>query len=93
MAKQHTLNVSLTPQLARKVAARVKGGAYASASEVVREALRALDEREAIRRAELRRLRSLLDQGEASATRDGWLGLDEVRRRVSRRGRTGRSAA
>ncbi len=35
-----TLNVSLSPQLARFVQAKVESGLYASASEVVREALR-----------------------------------------------------
>ena len=35
-----TLNVSLSPQLAKFVQSKVKGGLYASASEVVREALR-----------------------------------------------------
>jgi putative addiction module CopG family antidote len=35
-----TLNIHLSPQLASFVRARVESGAYASASEVVREALR-----------------------------------------------------
>ena len=36
------MNISLTPELARIVAKKVKSGLYASASEVVREALRLL---------------------------------------------------
>ncbi len=36
------MNVSLTPELESYVAAKVKSGGYASASEVVREALRVL---------------------------------------------------
>lgn len=35
-----TLNISLSPQLAKFVRLRVESGAYSSASEVVREALR-----------------------------------------------------
>lgn len=35
-----TLNVSLSPQLASFVRSKVDSGAYASASEVIREALR-----------------------------------------------------
>lgn len=35
-----TLNVSLSPQLASFVRSKVETGAYASASEVIREALR-----------------------------------------------------
>lgn len=40
-----TLNVSLSPQLAKFVRARVDSGRYATASEVVREALRWFAER------------------------------------------------
>ena len=36
----NTLNIHLSPQLASFVRSRVESGAYASASEVVREALR-----------------------------------------------------
>jgi antitoxin ParD1/3/4 len=39
------MNVSLTPQLERLVAERVESGRYASAGEVIREALR-LEERD-----------------------------------------------
>ena len=40
------MNVSLTPELEKLVAERVASGHYASASEVVREALRLLHERD-----------------------------------------------
>ncbi len=40
------MNVSLTPELEKIVALRVNSGRYASASEVVREALRLLEERD-----------------------------------------------
>lgn len=40
------MNVSLTPQLEAKIHERVESGRYASASEVAREALRLLEERE-----------------------------------------------
>ena len=40
------MNVSLTPELEEIVAARVNSGRYASASEVIREALRLLEERD-----------------------------------------------
>jgi antitoxin ParD1/3/4 len=40
------MNVSLTPELERLVAERVESGRYASASEVIREALRFLEERD-----------------------------------------------
>jgi antitoxin ParD1/3/4 len=41
-----SLNVSLTPQLERLVKEKVKSGRYLSSSEVVREGLRLLDERD-----------------------------------------------
>jgi len=48
MAIQRTsLNVSLTPELERFIAARVASGRYQTASEVVRAALRLLEQNEA----------------------------------------------
>jgi len=52
------MNVSLTPELERLVNEKVKSGMYNSASEVIRESLRLLqeqDELKRIRRDELRR--------------------------------------
>ena len=43
------MNVSLTPELERFVAEKVESGRYTSASEVVREALRLLDEHDRAR--------------------------------------------
>lgn len=40
------MNVSLTPELAKLVDEKVATGMYGSASEVIREALRLLDERD-----------------------------------------------
>jgi len=47
------MNVSLTPELERFVQTKVESGRYNSASEVVREALRLLDEHERARAAQL----------------------------------------
>jgi antitoxin ParD1/3/4 len=65
------MNVSLTPELEKFVSAKVESGRYNSASEVVREALRLLDEHDSARAAQLaefnrelgRRL-ATLDRGE-----------------------------
>jgi antitoxin ParD1/3/4 len=46
MAIRKTRNVSLTPELEALVDSKVASGRYRSASEVVRAALRLLDERE-----------------------------------------------
>ncbi|HEX8816975.1 MAG TPA: type II toxin-antitoxin system ParD family antitoxin [Terriglobales bacterium] len=65
------INVNLTPQLEELVRQKVASGLYNSASEVVREALRLMDERDGARAMELHRLqrdiRGGLDSGVASA--------------------------
>ncbi len=43
------MNVSLTPELEKLVADKVGSGRYNSASEVVREALRLLEEQDQLR--------------------------------------------
>jgi antitoxin ParD1/3/4 len=65
------MNVSLTPQLEQFVSAKVESGRYNSASEVVREALRLLEEHDSARSArlaefnqELGRRLAALDRGE-----------------------------
>lgn len=47
------MNVSLTPELETLISKKVESGRYTSASEVVREALRLLEEQDTLR--ELRR--------------------------------------
>ncbi|RPH54640.1 type II toxin-antitoxin system ParD family antitoxin [bacterium] len=66
------MNVSLTPELERLVQEKVASGLYNSASEVVREALRILKERDEMRSLALEDLRreiaaglDELDRGEA----------------------------
>ncbi|MGZ5943664.1 MAG: type II toxin-antitoxin system ParD family antitoxin [Isosphaeraceae bacterium] len=63
------MNVSLTPELEELVRHKVESGRYLSASEVMREALRLLEERdklEELRREELRNvIRKGLDSGPA----------------------------
>ena len=48
------MNVSLTPELERLVNEKVESGLYQTASEVVREALRLLKERDQAREQQLR---------------------------------------
>lgn len=64
------MNVSLTPELEEFVQQKVKTGRYSGASEVVREALRLLEQRdqlEAIKLTELRKeIRKGLDSGPAT---------------------------
>jgi antitoxin ParD1/3/4 len=58
-----TLNVSLTPQLEQFVRETVNSGRYQSASEVVRTALRLLEEQERQRQSTLDWLRQEIDRG------------------------------
>jgi antitoxin ParD1/3/4 len=50
------MNVSLTPELESFVKQKVTAGMYNSASEVVREALRLLEERDSVREMKLEAL-------------------------------------
>jgi antitoxin ParD1/3/4 len=58
-----TLNVSLTPQLEELIKSKVSSGMYTSASELVREALRLLEERDHIRELRLEALRREIQKG------------------------------
>ena len=57
------MNVSLTPRLEELVQQKVAGGLYNSASEVIREALRLLEERDRTREAQLGALRKEIGVG------------------------------
>jgi len=57
------MNVSLTPQLESFVKQKVEAGLYNSVSEVMREALRLLVERDALKEMKLEALRRDLQEG------------------------------
>lgn len=59
------MHVSLTPKLEELVREKVDSGLYNNASEVVREALRLMQEHDEIRHLKLERLRDELAKGEA----------------------------
>lgn len=71
------MNVSLTPELERFVHAKVKSGRYLSASEVVRQALRLLEERERQRDHEVEALRAKLQIGLDQLERGEYTEYDE----------------
>jgi len=66
------MNVNLTPQLEELVRAKVASGMYTSASEVVREALRLMDEQDRLRAARLERLREDIREGLNSGPSKAW---------------------
>lgn len=57
------MNVSLTPELERFIGGLVESGRYRSASEVVRAAVRLLQEREEEREVKLDALRKAVGEG------------------------------
>jgi antitoxin ParD1/3/4 len=87
------MNVSLTPELERFVSGKVASGLYNSASEVVREALRLLEEHDRTRSAqiaafnqELSARLAALDSGENAdpeAVRERLRRKSQERRRLS----------
>lgn len=60
------MNVSLTPKLETYIKQKVEDGMYNSVSEVLREALRLLVERDSFQAIKLEALRKDIDQGLAS---------------------------
>jgi antitoxin ParD1/3/4 len=81
-----TRNVSLTPELDRFVAKRIRKGGYENASEVVRAALRSLERDEREFEAKLEALRSAVDAGDASGPTRG-NSFARVRRKLKLGGR------
>ena len=57
------MNVSLTPQLEEMIKKKVASGYYNSSSEVIREALRLLDERDQLKSLQLAELRNDIASG------------------------------
>ena len=84
------MHISLTPRLEKMVKEKGQSGQYNNASEVVREALRLMGERDETRRRKLDALREAIVAGEASGiARDFSMGrlmeeLDEEAEREPR---------
>ena len=79
------MNVSLTPELEAYVAAKVASGRYNSASEVVREALRLLEERDTSRDAQIAQFNHELRTRLASLDRGKHADAHTARERLNRR--------
>ena len=72
------MNVSLTPELEQIVNLKVKSGMYNSASEVVREGLRLLQQRDEMRETKLNALRSEIQKGTDSLQAGRYRDLSEA---------------
>jgi antitoxin ParD1/3/4 len=66
------MNVNLTPRLEELVHAKVSAGLFSSASEVVREALRLMDDQDRLRQAKLDELRRDIRMGLESGPSQTW---------------------
>lgn len=78
------MNISLTPHLEDLVRAKVESGLYNSASEVMREALRLLQERDQLRELRLEELRSEIQKGIDSGCATS-LDIEDIKARGRRR--------
>jgi antitoxin ParD1/3/4 len=73
------MNINLTPQLEEMVRQKVTSGLYTSASEVVREALRLMDEKDRLQSAKLAQLREDIREGLNSGDSTTWNAADVKR--------------
>jgi antitoxin ParD1/3/4 len=64
------MNVSLTPKLEKLVTRKVQSGLYQSASEVIREGLRLLDDHDRLREIQLGEVRKKIKTGLDQLDRD-----------------------
>jgi antitoxin ParD1/3/4 len=77
------MNVNLTPYLEDMVRQKINSGLYTSASEVVREALRLMDEQDSLRAAKLEQLRQDIRAGLDSGSTVPW-NPDQVKQEARR---------
>jgi len=66
------MNISLTPKLEELITQKVESGLYNSASEVIRQALRLLIEKDTERQTKLEALRSAIQDGINSGFAREW---------------------
>lgn len=79
-----SMNINLSPQLEELVKSKVASGLYSSASEVVREALRMMEERDRLKAIKLDQLRRDIREGLDSGPATVW-NLDEIKAEVRNR--------
>lgn len=86
------MNVNLTPQLEDLVRQKVASGRYTSASEVVREALRLMQEQDELREARREELRREVRRGLDSGPAVQWDATQIKHEGRARRGTKARAA-
>ena len=78
------MNVSLTPELEELISQKVQSGRYTSASEVIREALRLLEEQDQLRQKRLAAVREKIDRGLEQLDRGEGIPGDQARAHLRR---------
>jgi antitoxin ParD1/3/4 len=86
------MNVNLGAVFDEFIAGLLKSGMYQSRSEVVREGLRLLKEREELKKLRLAELRKEIAIGSAEADRGEFVGGEETFAGIRRRGAEGKRA-
>ena len=76
------MNISLTPELERRIAEKVDSGLYSTASEVVREALRRLFDADEARGRLIAKLNAELQEGIDQLDRGEGIPGEEAFRRI-----------
>jgi antitoxin ParD1/3/4 len=87
MPAKNSLNVALTAELQQFVQERLKSGRYQTASEVVREGLRLLEQQERQREAVFESLKIKLRRGSRQADRGEFVNPGQVLRQIAARKR------
>lgn len=93
MAARKTKNISLTPRLEKYVAQKVASGRYQSASEVVREAIRIMEQHERSLDDMRRKIAVGLDQARRGELLDGEAVFHELEERLATKLRSRRKRA
>ena len=78
MGPMPTRNINLTPEQDAFIEEAVKSGDYQNASEAVRDAIRALQQRRAIDALKIERLRRSIDAGLADLDRGDYEEVDDA---------------
>ncbi|MBZ9852937.1 type II toxin-antitoxin system ParD family antitoxin [Mesorhizobium sp. CA13] len=84
MANVEKMSIAVTPQQAAVMREAVEAGEYATASEIVREAVRDWLAKRELRHEDIHRLRQLWDEGKASG-RPEPVDFDELRKEARRK--------
>lgn len=86
------MNVNLTPELEQMVKSKVESGLYNSASEVVRESLRLMRERDQTREAKIESLRAEIQVGIDQLDHGEGVSAEEVFAEIQAKSQTRKSS-